>query len=187
MLMIVPKKMHHADTSQTAYLKAAISRLCNKTALDEEGLYYLRPLFGTHDLASTDANDFSKRPARVKFNLTLNQIRPSYQVFYNPFRRQPKRHEKNIMEIVKVIDESGTHVQQNSDQLCPVGAVSYSGGEQAVSHAMVLDSVRIDRNGQYWFQFKNSKVHCKRVELPATDINAPETFYYVHIKLGENL
>ena len=26
----------------TSYLEAAVSRLCNKTALDEEGLYYIR-------------------------------------------------------------------------------------------------------------------------------------------------
>lgn len=188
MLMIVPKKMHIGDTSQAAYLKAAISRLCHKTALDEEGLYYLRPLFGTRDLASTtmDASTYgSQVQCRVKFNLTLDQVRPSYNVFYNPFSHQsrPKLGQRSILEVVKVIDENGTGQACQYDELCPVGAVNMPG--ETVTHAMVLDAIRIDSNGQHWFQFKNTTRHNSKVEILANDHDAPTTFYYIHINLAK--
>ena len=178
--MIVPKKMHIGDTSQAAYLRAAISRLCHKTALDEEGLYYLRPLFGTRGLASTDASTFAQAQCRVKFNLTLDQVRPSYSVFYNPFSQsRPKPGQRSILEVVKVIDENGTGQPCQHDELCPVGAVNMPG--ETVTHAMVLDAVRIDCNGQHWFSFKNTTRHNSKVEILANDIDAPATFYYINI------
>ena len=79
-----------------------------------------RPLFCRPGLARTDASKFAKEQCEIKFGLKLNQVRPSYRVFYNPYLvNVPQENESNILEVVKRTDENGTH-SLCQKQLCPV-------------------------------------------------------------------
>ena len=84
------------------------------------GLTLERPLFCRPGLARTDASKFAKEQCEIKFGLKLNQVRPSYRVFYNPYLvNVPQENESNILEVVKRTDENGTH-SLCQKQLCPV-------------------------------------------------------------------
>merc|ERR1719285_598390 len=45
MMILLPKRLHFDGAHQAAFLRAAVSRITNHTVLEQEGLFFLRPVY----------------------------------------------------------------------------------------------------------------------------------------------
>ena len=90
MMVLLPKKLHFDDNSQSAFLRAAISRMANKTVIEEEGIWLLRPVY--HLLFDSYYLGFD-----------LSKVIVCYETYTNNFKTDSLH--KNVQTIENAVDK----------------------------------------------------------------------------------
>merc|ERR1719285_914798 len=72
MMILLPKRLHFDGAHQAAFLRAAVSRIANQTVLEQEGLFFLRPVY---DLLFGDY-----------LNLPRSSVRVCYKAYHNTYK-----------------------------------------------------------------------------------------------------
>merc|ERR1712176_1640980 len=74
LIILLPKKLHIDGEHQAAFLRAAVSRIANKTVLEQEGLFFLRPVY---DVVFQDVN---------YLKLPRSSVSVCYKVYDNTYK-----------------------------------------------------------------------------------------------------
>ena len=184
MMTVIPKRLNRNDEKQGAYLRATIVRvrlplyiyqyfiwfqLTKKTGLDQEAIFFLRPLFYKN----------SENKIMTKYWLLSANFIVRYETYLNPFhpsfQSMTPFAERTIFDVAKIIKKirrknasetifnlfrvNKLFVFTKVDSIVLVATAEV--GSQHVMHTMALDCVLVDvkANGKYEnykFKFKNT-------------------------------
>lgn len=170
--------------------------MTKKTAIEEEGIFYLRPLF------------FPDNDDDMKYGLDSSNFKVEYESYLNEFHRYQHETGPSIFDVAIIIDRSTKNILKENKKLTPglvydslimtyvISVATALVGNGHACHAMVLDCVLadiqtdnqgfpvLDSNGDpemenYSFKFKNTYRNEKEIELEAGKIKLMFEFAYI--------
>ena len=154
--------------------------------MQSKGLDFLRPIwamiYSDKEIIKRE-NYFERRDYDSEFvdselpglNLSDNHVKVTYTRYVNNYKKNSKPNDKTIDDAMKDRLTPGCKFKalQHSEKYNLVGSARYKGSD----HAMVLDKIHDGK-----FVFKNTYEENKQVQMPLGHEDAPEEFFFVHIK-----